>query len=290
MDYKIEELVPIVGTLAGKYTAYESTSITYEQAEQLMEAVLYCIRESEQYQEGSMIPAAGIPARKAYETGLAYVEEKTRKALALYDSTLTEFYDYGNRCLYDTFVSGLPKFFARYDIRFAPQDTIILLNYPVLKDLSAYTGIDRIYEFIRCVHLEQTFLNLFPRDYVLHILSNGNGQYDQISDNVCEAVLLSVAGHILAGKPLEEADLEDEDGFRIGEIIARTDLSGLCRQLENAISQFTGKYGDDDRELTEYLSGGIRNIALRLKNAIDPAFLYPSLAKKDDCRTASQQQ
>ena len=40
MDYEMEELVPIVGKLAEKYTAHESTSITYEKAEQLMEAVL----------------------------------------------------------------------------------------------------------------------------------------------------------------------------------------------------------------------------------------------------------
>ena len=42
MDYEMEELVPIVGKLAEKYTANESTSITYEKAEQLMGAVLYC--------------------------------------------------------------------------------------------------------------------------------------------------------------------------------------------------------------------------------------------------------
>ncbi len=40
-NYTMEELVPIVGKLAEKYTAYESTSITYEKAEQLMEAALY---------------------------------------------------------------------------------------------------------------------------------------------------------------------------------------------------------------------------------------------------------
>ena len=36
MDYEMEELVPIVGKLAEKYTSHESTSITYEKAEQLM--------------------------------------------------------------------------------------------------------------------------------------------------------------------------------------------------------------------------------------------------------------
>ena len=47
MDYGMSELVPIVGKLAEKYTGHEHTSISYEKAEQLMEAVLYCICETE---------------------------------------------------------------------------------------------------------------------------------------------------------------------------------------------------------------------------------------------------
>lgn len=46
MTYKMEELLPVVGKLAEKYTSFESTSVTYEKAEQLMGAVLYCIRET----------------------------------------------------------------------------------------------------------------------------------------------------------------------------------------------------------------------------------------------------
>ena len=43
--YTMEELVPVVGRLAEKYCAGESSSVTYEKAEQLMGAVLYCIHE-----------------------------------------------------------------------------------------------------------------------------------------------------------------------------------------------------------------------------------------------------
>ena len=32
MDYEMEELVPIVGKLAEKYTSHESTSITYRKS------------------------------------------------------------------------------------------------------------------------------------------------------------------------------------------------------------------------------------------------------------------
>ena len=45
MRYEMEELVPIVAKLAKRYTSGESTSITYEKAQQLMEAVLYSINE-----------------------------------------------------------------------------------------------------------------------------------------------------------------------------------------------------------------------------------------------------
>ena len=41
MDYEMEELVPIVGKLAEKYTSHESTSITYEKAEQLKQNSLW---------------------------------------------------------------------------------------------------------------------------------------------------------------------------------------------------------------------------------------------------------
>ena len=42
MGYAMEELVPIVGKLAERYAACGHTSMPYGQAEQLMEAVLYC--------------------------------------------------------------------------------------------------------------------------------------------------------------------------------------------------------------------------------------------------------
>ena len=43
MEYKMEELVPIVESLARKYTAGDSTSVKYETAQMLMEGVLYCL-------------------------------------------------------------------------------------------------------------------------------------------------------------------------------------------------------------------------------------------------------
>ena len=59
MRYEMEELIPIVAELTERYTGYESTSVTYEKANQLMEAVIYCIQE---YEAAS--PAVGWQRRR----------------------------------------------------------------------------------------------------------------------------------------------------------------------------------------------------------------------------------
>ena len=68
MNFSAEELLPVVGKLAEKYTGWESTSITYEKAEQLMEAVLYCIREMDGQKEG-LVSQEKMSAELAYEQG-----------------------------------------------------------------------------------------------------------------------------------------------------------------------------------------------------------------------------
>ena len=167
MHYEMEELIPIVGRLAEKYTANESTSVTYEKAEQLMGAVLYCIHEAERQgpQEGDApgniegasdrhpltVTEKKLSAKQAYEAGAACVEQKARKALKLYHEILPEFQSYENECLYDTFVKGLPEFFKWYDVKFQPQNTILTMDYPVLKDISGLSGIDKVYAFIKCI-------------------------------------------------------------------------------------------------------------------------------------------
>ena len=186
MNYKMEELAQIVAGLAEKYTAKESTSITYERAEQFMGAVLYCIREVWQQKENSIISREGMSALQAYETGFMLVEQKVKEALELYNEMIPDFNCYGSKCLYDTFVKGIPEFFRWYDIRFEPQNTILTLDYPVREDLCEDTGIDKIYKYILCIRKEQAFLGTFPEDQIKSALRRYHRQYEDLPENICE--------------------------------------------------------------------------------------------------------
>ena len=269
MDYEMEELVPIVGKLAEKYTSHESTSITYEKAEQLMGAVLYCIHEL--WESSGNAPSLNkkLSAQRAYEMGAAYVRDKTGKALDLYNRILPEFWHYENKCLYDTFVKGIPEFFKWYDVQFEPQNTILTLDYPLLKDISEYTGIDKIFEFIKAIGLEQKFLKLFPAGYVINILSKDNRNWQESMDNICEIVFIHVIGHIILGKSLTVIELEEDDYSYMQKIFKQATLEDIKKQLTTALEIFIKNYYENDRELLNYLSGAISGIVVRLKNAAD---------------------
>ena len=269
MDYEMEELVPIVGKLAEKYTSHESTSITYEKAEQLMGAVLYCIHEL--WESSGNAPSLNkkLSAQRAYEMGAAYVREKTGKALDLYNRILPEFCHYENKCLYDTFVKGIPEFFKWYDVQFEPQNTILTLDYPLLKDISEYTGIDKIFEFIKAIGLEQKFLKLFPAGYVINILSKDNRNWQESMDNICEIVFIHVIGHIMLGKSLTVIELKETDYFYMQEMFEQIALEDIKKHLEVTLEIYIKNYYENDRELLNYLSGAISGIVVRLKNAAD---------------------
>lgn len=265
MGYGMEELLPVVEKLVAKYTAGESTSVTYETAQQLMNAVLYCIHEMER--EGNYLVAApgGMSAQRAYETGLICVEKRAKASLALYHEILEVFDSYENRCLEDTLRGGMPEFFKWYDMRFAPQDTILALDYPVLRDLSGFTGIDRIYEFLICIGLEQKFLSVFPRNYVVEALCGYNNLYKEIIENLCEIVLLSVVLHHLAGKSSWEYGLTGEDFAKVRAVYLQGGRKEIKEQTGRIIEEFVHNYCGGEEGLLEYLSLSAENIAVRIE-------------------------
>lgn len=267
MTYKMEELLPVVGKLAEKYTSFESTSVTYEKAEQLMGAVLYCIRETGLPGRHELAADGGRTAQRAYEDGLACVGEKVKVALDLYNNILPEFDSYENCCLYDTFVKALPEFFQWYDMKFEPQNTIVMLDYPVLKDLSGSTGIDKVYEFIECIHLEQSFLKIFPKSYVTRVLAGYDKYYKEMIDNICGIVFLSILGHMLIKKPLSEPGFIKEDYLRMEAVLTEFGPGETEQWMRKAVEVFIGETCGGDEKLLEYLSGSIPDYAIRAKEA-----------------------
>lgn len=293
-EYELEELFPIVVQLAAQYTGMESTSISYEKAEQLMGAVLYCIREAaacpRSAPEMGRIKAFSSPpsqeqgekptqeqlraerpsARTSYQEGFALVTDKVRQAIAVYNQLMPEFDSYGNVSLADVMERGMPEFFKWYDPKFAPQYTLLTLDYPLLTGLSALTGIDCIYEFLLCIRREQEFLHLFDAGELFVLLQEYDENYRELPQNLCQMVLSALLCRFLirkwesAGKGSKKAEQAQERGF-----FAQENRRMLFEEFWRSLQKWLTGASEHGWEWLKYLENARRELEVRLENRSD---------------------
>ena len=262
-DYMIEELIPIVEMLADKYTSKDSSSISYEQAEQLMEAVLYCIRHCGK--DNQLTGSEKLPANEAYQIGFKNLFQKVRKTQELYNEMVICFKAYGNENYCDTVIKAIPGFFRYYDIRFAPQKTLITMDYPILCPSSG-SGIDAIENYISCISLEQKFMGALPDEYVYKVLYHFQSDYRNQFYNICSIMLRHVLGHMLLGKRLGEASA-DKDYIILRKLILEHDSRWLEVVLIQHLHTLIKEKYHQEKMLEYYLQSDIKDFVTELRHA-----------------------
>lgn len=266
MDYKMEELIPIVSELAQKYTNYESTSITYEKAQSLMGAVLYCLDEYRNSCANSLV-GKNVSVKEQYHIGANLILEKVNGIKEIFNTVSFQFDDFGVKCLYDTVQKGIPQFLKWYDIKFCPQDTILTLDYPLLIDCNALTGADAVYKYIQAIQIEQSFLSLFDRNYVLSVLAKYNCEYREMSENICSIVLMNTVGHFAVKKPIRDTYLLHEEYRELSEIFKGKSISDIENMVKTFIEEMVRQFYKDSADMLEYLCCETNNIATRIYTA-----------------------
>ncbi len=245
MEYKIEDLLPIVAKLTEKYTSKESSSVTYEAARTLMEAVIYCINEAETEQDYSIVDEKQPNLALLYERGLDFVIEKTKEAKNLYDRILEDFEDYDCINYIDTILKGMPAFFTRYDAKFHPQNHILTLDYPLIIDLPNLCGIDLILAYLKGILLEKHFLLCFDRFAIGNLLVNILPDYQSLYfDNLSYPVLLNAVGRRIVKKPLKTLLLKYNDCDLIKAYFYGDDVYAMELKIKLLIQTIVSPLGD----------------------------------------------
>mgnify|MGYP007121850969 CR=1 FL=1 len=263
-NYPMEEVMPIVSELAWKYTGCDHSSVTYEKAQMLLEAVIYCINEDGR-QEGSALVAKNIPAREAYEHGRKIVADKLKELQTLYNGLIPDFRDYGSACLKDTVKKGIPAFLKSYDFKYAPQETLLTLDYPVLRQYGGLSGVSLVLCYMQDIRLEQKFLQKMDDKYVVKILRKYNRDYEYLLENVCEIVLQNMMGHMMLDKPFQETGFGQEELESLEEILSDKTEEQILSYLMKTLERLIAAYYENDDCLLAYLGGGLSDIAVRIK-------------------------
>lgn len=268
MIFEMKELMPIAAILAEKYTSGESSSVSYEKAQMLMGAVIYCIRESTG--SGGEIPADGrkSDSQQLYELGYGIVVDKVYEAKNIYNRLLENYEDYGSGIYRDTILRGMPEFFLHYDARFCPQDELLTLDYPLLREEEGLCGIDRILEYLRRIEWEKEFLSNFDVEKVKGLMERIQPDYRETGvDNLCAVVLFQAIGCMAAGRPVRELTIQADDLETITDCFEDATVEQLEHRLARMIELLTGRLSGNCA--CGYLKSAARDFAARLQNVLE---------------------
>lgn len=283
MNYNMEELLPLVGELANKYTSKQSSSITYEKAQQFMEAVLYCIGEyenSDPMKEMLLGKNTQADAKTAYHLGYEMVLQKVRNTKKQYHEMIQDFNSYGNRCCYDTFVRGIPNFFLYYDPRFQPQNHLLTLDYPVLHPMEGLCGIDAVEIYINCASMEQMFLKAFPEEYIRHVVNAYTKNCDDLIINLASITIRNILGAWIAGKEINVGGYTLKEQERVKIFGSENSTEAMEKILEKGVSKLMNLLFHGNKELLEYFIHDLHDFSFELKNAVKYNCLESILALK----------
>lgn len=200
-SYEWSDILPLVAYVADKYTVKTtgsiSSSIPYEAMQMLTEAVLYCLEEYRKEHRFEVASDQAISWKTIYDEGYQLVLYKVQKIKAYYHKLIKDFEDYHCKHYQTAILQELPRFFQKYDARFCPQETGVLLDYPVLEDLRDLNGADYIWEYLCCIRMEREFLKQMAPEAIKRVLSEKDPNYgENFLGNICYAVLNNMAGKI----------------------------------------------------------------------------------------------
>lgn len=269
ISYKPEELIPLVTKLAEKYTGFDHSSISYEKAQALMEAVMYSIQAYEHSAGSSMLSTVNVSAKDAYEAGRKIILDKAAELRRLYNQMIPDFQSYGSCYLRDTVTAGIPQFLRNYDPLYAPQETLLTLDYPLLKDIRSLTGIDAVLTYLQCICLEQEFLRGLDRLYVLEVLQAACPDGILPPENLLSIVLPNVIGHILLDKPFDHIGFVQTEYNTLEELLGDITKDKMEKQMAELVNRLAEHLCCGNLSVQEYLCLDIRNMTVRFRNCLE---------------------
>jgi hypothetical protein len=261
-----EKLVEIVAHLTESYTSNESTSVSEETANKLMEAVLYTIRENFNANT-SVISLSGEDAdyNALYQHGIILIKTKLYQVKMLYEIIMSEFEDYGCKNYRDTVCVGIMEFLKRYDMKFDPQNQLLSLDYPLLYGLPDERGVDMILTYLKGIRLEQQFLANFDRQAIINVLTGIMPSYKTLyMDNICYAVLRRCIHCMAADREVSALMLYEGDEEEIRSFFQDDDTAKITLRIQSMIQMILRNLSLELAEQSEYFLRPTKSYATKI--------------------------
>lgn len=176
-----------------KYNGYDSTSMTVEKAQDILESLLYTI--SVAIDDGASIKQLlDGDTQILIDRGQRVLKEKKISVKVKWKLICQDLPRIKN-VYYMYTINNLGLFFDKYEIYYESHHIPISIDYLLLCPISEQIkGISYIEEYLYRIQIENDFLNCFDIDLIIRLYNSYIQDYEETLFNLCEPVMTNAIG------------------------------------------------------------------------------------------------
>jgi len=272
------EIMNILKDLILRYTKEESSSVTTDTAEGILNSVLYAI---DMYlirfdnPEDAIADLKALSVKEIYEKGVRLVSQCFEETKKLFNKVYRERLDIKLDAYNATLQDAIPAFLNKYGIIFEAHNTMASIDYPLAINIDdrSIRGVLFIKKYLEYINIENQFCNYFSKEDIEKILRifgrNIKMEYRIELINIFELVFNNSAFSTLAGKSSRNLAINKYDYQLISEQLTRLNSSMINLLINDTVKKMIAALNISNPDMLDYIDKYKDIFIKRVINAVN---------------------
>lgn len=270
---------------AEKYNGCDSTSMTIERDQSLLESLLYTIGVTMEYGAVKEEILNGNLSL-LIERGQNILKEKQKTVKVEWKLLCQELPRIRN-VYYLSTIRELGTFCERYDVYYEAHNIPCSIDYwPLCPIPERIKGISYIETYIHCLQIENDFLNYFERNDIIGLYKKYVPGYEESLFNLCEPVLTNAIGLGLIGENVHPLNVSAAQREAIYDVLIDKSANEMQGMMEQAVLSVCRQIGMTEKNERNYFTSAISGLSARVYEAFknqDLSHIFITFVKSDCC-------
>ncbi|MDT8716824.1 hypothetical protein IAI10_09150 [Clostridium sp. 19966] len=269
------ELMELLKEHIMDYTNGESSSVTVETTESLMNSILYgldfyLLRINDHQQALEELKEKNM--KSMYENALIMLQDYVRDTKQLYLRTKRDRLKVEVEAYNSTIDEGIEIFFQKYNIVFSAHNAMASIDYPLVFDDMRVRGISYMGNYLENLNIETKFCKLFSEETINKLLE-GFGRLCRLNHrieliNIFEVLLNNSIFSGMCGKNADELFISYEEFYQLNKRIINIDVFSVNLLVDKAVEKIIIDMKIEDKKLIDYITSYKELFKKRISNAL----------------------
>lgn len=272
------EIMNLLKDLIARYTKEESSSVTTDTAEGILNSVLYAI---DMYlirfdsPEEAIADLKALSIKEIYEKAVVLVNQCFEETKKLFNKVYRERLDIKLDAYNATLKDAIPAFLNKYGIIFESHNTMASIDYPLAVNIDdrSIRGVLFIKKYLEHMDIEDQFCNYFSIEDIEKILSifgrSIKMEYRIELINIFELVFNNSAFSTLAGKSSRKLAISKYDYQLISEQLTRLNSSMISLLINDTVKKMIAALNISNPDMLDYIDKYKDILIRRVINAVE---------------------